>query len=217
MDEAAERAADSAADGRSEADTARPSTLDTTEQLRIFKADFREDSGHAATWRSVARDEFAFLAGEQWTADEKAQLKEALRPEIVFNSAITIIKAIAGFEINQRHEIQYLPRNLEDASLNEVLTAASKWMADECDGEDEESEAFQDALTCGMGWTENRMDYERDWQGLYVEAQVDPLEMYWASQAPTMSRTTGSPRSSAKSAPSRRSSTASPRWSSTPP
>jgi len=136
MDEAAERAADRAADGRSEADTARPSTLDTTEQLRIFKADFREDSGHAATWRSVARDEFAFLAGEQWTADEKAQLKEELRPEIVFNRAITIIKAIAGFEINQRHEIQYLPRNLEDASLNEVLTAASKWMADECDGED---------------------------------------------------------------------------------
>jgi len=171
--------AESASESQSEADTARPSTLDAAEQLRIFKADFREDQQHSADWRGTARNEFAFLAGEQWTPDEKAQLKEALRPEIVFNRAITIVKAVAGFEINQRHEIQYLPRNLEDASLNEVLTAASKWMADECDGEDEESEAFQDALTCGMGWTENRMDYERDWQGLYVEAQVDPLEMYW--------------------------------------
>jgi hypothetical protein len=160
------------------ADAARPSTLDPIEQLRVFKADFREDSSHSATWRTTARDEFAFLAGEQWTPDEKAQLKEALRPEIVFNRSITIIKAVAGFEINGRHEIQYLPRTLDDAAVNEVLTGASKWMADECDGEDEESEAFQDALTCGMGWTENRMDYEIDWQGLYVEAQVDPLEMY---------------------------------------
>ena len=182
-DAAAESADAGATETRSEADYARPSTLDATEQLRLFKADFREDSNHAASWRATARDEFAFLAGEQWTADEKAQLKEALRPEIVFNRAITIIKAVAGFEINQRHEIQYLPRNLEDAAINEVLTAASKWMADECDGEDEESEAFQDALTCGMGWTENRMDYERDWQGLYVEAQVDPLEMYWDRSA----------------------------------
>ncbi|MBV8834901.1 MAG: hypothetical protein JO000_00050, partial [Alphaproteobacteria bacterium] len=179
MDEAAASAAESAGEGRTEGDSARPSTLVATEQLRIFKADFRDDQQHSADWRGTAKNEFAFLAGEQWTADEKAQLKEALRPEIVFNRAITIVKAIAGFEINQRHEIQYLPRNLQDASLNEVLTAASKWMADECDGEDEESEAFQDALTCGMGWTENRMDYERDWQGLYVEAQVDPLEMYW--------------------------------------
>src|SRR5258708_20600776 len=168
-----------AAQEQTESDLARASTLDRTEQLRIFKADFREDGNHAANWRTTARDEFAFLAGEQWTPDEKAQLKEALRPEIVFNRTITIIKAVAGFEINQRHEIQYLPRNLQDASINEVLTGASKWMADECDGEDEESEAFQDALTCGMGWTENRMDYERDYQGLYVEAQVDPVEMYW--------------------------------------
>jgi hypothetical protein len=126
-----------------------------------------------------SKEDFGFVAGDQWTTDEKAQLKDQLRPEIVFNRAITIIKAVAGFEINGRHEIQFLPRTIEDAALNETLTGASKWMADECDGEDEESEAFQDSLICGLGCTENRMDYELDPQGMYVESEVDPLEMYW--------------------------------------
>src|SRR5581483_1756939 len=178
-DEGELQAASDEDEGRKEVDIARPSTLDSLTQLRIFKAEFDLDRRHSAAWRKDAKDEFAFLAGDQWTATEKAQLRDQLRPEIVFTRTITIIKAIAGFEINQRHEIQYLPRNLEDAAVNEVLSAASKWMADECDGEDEESEAFQDALTCGMGWTENRLDYETDPQGMYVESQVDPLEMYW--------------------------------------
>jgi hypothetical protein len=41
-------------------------------------------------------------------------------------------------------------------------------MAAGCDGEDEESEAFDNCATCGMGWTENGMCYEDqdDAQGL---------------------------------------------------
>lgn len=166
-----------------EVDISRPSTLDNAEMLRVFKADFREDRQHSSNWRTCAKDDFGFVAGDQWTTDEKSQLKDALRPEIVFNRALTIIKAVAGFEINGRHEIQYLPRTLEDAALNEVLTGASKWMADECDGEDEESEAFQDMTICGMGWCENRMDYEIDPHGRYEESQIDPLEMYWHFKA----------------------------------
>jgi hypothetical protein len=71
----------------------------------------------------------------------------------VFNRALLTIKAVAGFEINNRHEIHYLPRTLDDAAVNEVLNGASKWMGDECEAEDEESQAFQDCTICGMGWT----------------------------------------------------------------
>ena len=52
-------------------------------------------------------------------------------------------------------------------------------MAAGCDGEDEESEAFDNCATCGMGWTENRLCYEDDPAGLYVEENINPLEMYW--------------------------------------
>jgi hypothetical protein len=52
-------------------------------------------------------------------------------------------------------------------------------MAAGCDGEDEESEAFDNCATCGMGWTENRLSYEDDPAGLYAEESISPLEMYW--------------------------------------
>jgi hypothetical protein len=47
-------------------------------------------------------------------------------------------------------------------------------MAAGCDGEDEESEAFDNCATCGMGWTENGMCYEDDPAGLYREESIKP-------------------------------------------
>jgi hypothetical protein len=92
---------------------------------------------------------------------------------------LTILKAVAGMEINGRHEIQFIPSHNEVTAPNELLSAASKWMADGCDGEDEESEAFDNCATCGMGWTENGMSYDDDPSGLYREESINPLEMYW--------------------------------------
>jgi hypothetical protein len=160
-------------------DTSRPSELDRQTMLRVLKSWFKDDAAHSSVWRSEAREDFDFIAGKQWTQEEKTILTAQLRPIITFNRAITIIKAVAGTEINGRHEIRFIPRNTQDTQVNEVLSGASKWMGDGCDAEDEESEAFQASLVCGMGWTESRLDYERDPQGEYVEESLNPLEMYW--------------------------------------
>jgi hypothetical protein len=66
---------------------------------------------------------------------------------------------------------------------NELLSAASKWIAAGCDGEDEESEAFDNCATCGMGWTENGMSYQDNSAGLYREESIKPLEMYWDTRS----------------------------------
>lgn len=166
-----------------EFETARPSTLDPLSRLRVLKTWFRDDSAHSAEWRTHAKKDFDFKAGHQWEPEEKSQLNEQMRPEIVFNRSLAFIKVVAGFEINGRHETIFLPRNIENTAVNELLTGASKWMADDCDAEDEESEAFQDTLTCGMGWCEAKLSYEQDAAGLYDQPQVNPLEMYWDYRA----------------------------------
>ncbi len=156
-----------------------PSKLPAIDLFEVLKRWFITDSEFSAVWRIQAKNDFDFRSGEQWSDTDKALLNSQQRPHIVFNRVLTILKAIAGMEINGRHEIQYLPSNNAVTAPNELLSAASKWMAAGCDAEDEESEAFDNCATCGMGWTENRLSYEDDDAGLYVEESVSPLEMYW--------------------------------------
>jgi hypothetical protein len=158
-----------------------PSKLDSEALYICLKDWFAADMAHSAEWRTQAKEDFGFAAGDQWKAEDRAALEEQKRPVIVFNRALSIIKAVAGIEINGRHDTVYLPRGTSPGVVkaNELLTAASQWMSDGCDAEDEQSEAFQSALVCGMGWTEARISYDEEPDGMYVEANVDPLEMYW--------------------------------------
>ncbi len=130
-----------------------------------------------ANWQTDARDDFAFVSGNQWLADDKDVLNEQKRPPITFNYSEKMIDAVVGAEVSARQEVTYSPRGMEDAPLAETWTNAAKWVRDNCDAEDEESEAFRDALICGMGWTHSHMSYIEDLDGKLVIDRVDPLEM----------------------------------------
>lgn len=141
--------------------------------------DYKRALEHSSDWRKEARDDYDFVAGDQWDDEDKALLKEQLRPIITFNRVGPIIEAVAGSEINNRQEVRYLPRTLDDSGVNEMFSEAARWVRDLCDAEDEESDAFMDTTTCGMGWTETRMDYESDLDGEIKIDRIDPLEMWW--------------------------------------
>ena len=150
-----------------------------TQFLRIVKERFREARNHAERWREDAEEDYDFVAGEQWTQSDKAVLEEQLRPVITFNRVQPIIEAISGSEISNRQEVRFIPREMGDVQVNEIVTGAAKWARDMCDAEDEESDAFFDCIVCGMGWTETRLCYEDDPDGNIIIERVDPLEMYW--------------------------------------
>ena len=162
-----------------------PSKMDEPVLYAMFRDWFSMDAAHSNHWRVNARKEFDFVASEQWEATDKAELENTGRVAITFNRTLSIIKSVAGIEINGRHETAFLPRTVNPigAEVNEMLTEASNWMADGCDAEDEQSDAFQDCCICGMGWTEQRLDFEIDPEGAYVEERVDPLEMVWDNSA----------------------------------
>lgn len=158
-------------------------TEDTDGFLRQAKLWFRQDKAHSEDWRKEAKEDFEFRDGHQWSEDDKEKLRETDRPEVTFNRVLPTIKAVVGLEIGNRREVRFIPRTMGDARANEVLTAAAEWIRDECDAEDEETDAFSDTVTCGMGWTETRMDYEEDAEGRTLIERLDPLEMYWDSAA----------------------------------
>lgn len=135
--------------------------------------------GQQSDWRDEARTCYAMVAGEQWEPSDKKSLEDNGRPAVVFNRMGTIIDAVSGSEVNNRQEVKYIPRQIGAVAANELLTSAAVWVRDNCDAEDEESDAFVDVLISGLGWTETRMEYETDPEGKCVIERVDPLQMRW--------------------------------------
>lgn len=128
-------------------------------------------------WIDEAKECRRFVAGDQFNDEEKRILQEQKRPPVVFNRVGPVVDVVGGLEVSNRQEVRYIPRELGDAGLNEVLTGAAKWVRDECNAEDEESEAFLDMTITGEGWSETRLDYEYDQDGAILIERVDPLEM----------------------------------------
>jgi len=164
-------------------ETADDETSDAEALLARLKRWFREDFDRQAGWRRAAREDFAFTSGDQLDEKDKARLREMNRPIIVMNRIEPVVDSVAGAEVANRQEVQFLPRTVGEVQVNEVLTAAAKWFRDQCDAEDEESDAFRDTIICGMGWTETRLDYEDAPDGAPRIERIDPLEMVWDASA----------------------------------
>jgi hypothetical protein len=112
-----------------------------TNLKRQIKADY--NSKGQVNWRREAREDFDFEAGEQLNEDDKAILMDAKRPIVIFNRVGTTVDSVAGQEVGNRQEVQLLPRRQGVVKKNELLTSAAKWFRQQCDAEDEESDAFR--------------------------------------------------------------------------
>ena len=138
---------------------------------------FKETNKFFMNWRAEARDDYAFISGDQWIESDKQYLDEQQRPAVTFNYSEKMIDAVVGAEVSNRQEVTYRPREVTDAAVSEVWNNAAKWIRDLCNAEDEETDSFHDALICGMGWTQTRMSYDDDLDGRVEIHRIDPLEM----------------------------------------
>lgn len=138
---------------------------------------FEESKRFWNNWRAEARSEYAFVAGDQWLDEDTRLLEEQKRPPITFNYSEKMIDAVVGAEVSNRQETSYRPREMQDAGLAELWTNAAKWVRDEGNVDDEETDAFRDCLICGMGWTHTKVSYEVDLDGMLEVNRVDPIDM----------------------------------------
>ena len=151
--------------------------------LKKLKRWEREARQHWSEWRQEAKLSYDFVAGHQWSADDKADLLEQLRQPVTINRVAPMVDAVTGAEILNRQEVRYSPREQGDVQVNELITAADEWARELADTEDEESDAFSDVVICGLGWSETRMDYSEDPEGRIVDDRIDPFEMWVDSQS----------------------------------
>lgn len=154
-------------------------TQDKEDLAKWIVGELKESKMKSSSWRKQARECYDFYSSNQWSDEDAAKLDEEGRPAVVFNRITRTINAIAGLEVQNRQEVRFIPRETNDGAVNDILTAAAKWVRDNCDAEDEESEAFQDALISGVGAIDTSLDYEIDQDGKIIIERGDPLEFYW--------------------------------------
>lgn len=153
----------------------------------------RKSRVHWSEWRLEAKESYDFYAGTQWDTEDAEKLKNQGRTPVVFNRIVRTVNSVKGVEVQNRQEVKYYPRNIEvnkqgqdqqdpnsptDSGFADTLNAAAAWAREQCNAEDEESEAFEDLLISGCGFTEMRMDYDIDPQGIIVKDRIDPLDVY---------------------------------------
>lgn len=151
---------------------------DSDELHRKILKQIKDSRRHFAQWREDAKEDYDFYAGSQWAQEDIDVLTSQGRPPVVFNRTARTVNSVTGLEVQNRQEVNYFPRQIGNAGKSEMLTGAAKWSRDECDAEDEESESFEDTIICGMGWTETRLDYETDPEGVILIERFDPFEGY---------------------------------------
>lgn len=150
-----------------------------TDRASWIYSNLKQAQDHSAQWRKEARMCFDFRAGKQWSDEDIAQMELARKPVITFNRIERAVRAVIGLEIQNRQDVRYMPRGVEDTGISEVLHSAADWIRDNSDAEDEESEAFADLITSGMGWACSELDYESSPDGMVKIERVDPLDMFW--------------------------------------
>lgn len=131
---------------------------------------------HLSDWFKQAKEAYDFDIGHQWSDEDRAKLLEEGRPPVVFNRICRTINAICGLELQNRQEVNYLPRGEEDTEVSELLTLAAKWVRDNSDAEDEESDSFRDCLVSGVGVVETKVAYDVNPDGDIEVSRVDPFE-----------------------------------------
>ncbi len=147
--------------------------------VKEINNNLKDARDHLHEWKQAARESYDFFAGHQWSQEDHQKLNEENRPSIVFNRIPRVINAVAGLEIQNRQEVTYYPRTNGDVVGSDILTSAANWVRDNCDAEDEESQAFKDCLMTGLGFLETRLDYEVDPDGTILVERVDPLDMLY--------------------------------------
>src|SRR6056300_717411 len=69
------------------------------EILKEIADNLKKSRGRRTQWRLDAKEDYDFYAGNQWSEEDAAILREEDRPVVVFNRTIRTINAIAGVEV----------------------------------------------------------------------------------------------------------------------
>lgn len=123
----------------------------------------------------------------QWETLDYNRRKADSKPTFQINKLARVVNAIAGFQVQTRSEVRYMPREVEtkpqqtqqmpgqppspptmsdSSALADVVNDGVDYIRQESRCDLENSMAFTDMLTCGIGAVDNIITYDEDDEGV---------------------------------------------------
>lgn len=135
---------------------------DAAADLGRLRKRFRLAVEAASDWHDEAIEDYRFWAGKQWDEQDKKALVDRKRPAITINRIRPLINLFSGYQILNRYDPEFLPRTPDDLELAKVRKAVTKFILDETDFGEVESECFFHAIVSGISWAEVSVEPEED-------------------------------------------------------
>ena len=136
--------------------------IDSRQGIGKFRHWFREAVDKADIWRQEAEQDYDFVAGKQWTDEDKRALEDSGRPAITINRIKPLINVLSGYQRLNRYDIDFLPRTSDDIDICAIRKGITKYVLDRSDYDSEESQAFEDAVIGGLGWLEAGYEFNEE-------------------------------------------------------
>lgn len=150
-----------------------------TVDRKDFEDRLRDAADFGKRFHQRAEKDFRFYASEQWNRDDLSKLREECRPALTFNQVTVLVNAVSGAEVSNRFEPRYQARTYDDESKASVRNELLRYYRSQCEAGHEESNAFRDAIICGVGCTETYMDYSEYSDGIVSTVRIPVFEVVW--------------------------------------
>lgn len=148
--------------------------------LPALRSRFRNAVDADRKWREEAVEDYEFKWGTgQWRREDMGALAQQKRPALTLNKIGPLLRLLGGYQRLNRYDPILLPRTEDDGEKAKKATALTAWVLDETDYLMEESEMFDDGVTCGRGWLETGYEWDEETERghIYIRRR-SPFDIY---------------------------------------
>lgn len=167
--------------GREQADVQEQRT-DTAALLRTARARFRRAEQASVDWREHAREDLAFLAGDQWPDVVEAQRTADGRPCLTINQLPQFVRQVVNDERQNRPGITVQPVDDQaDVATAEVIEGLIRQIQNASNADIAYDTAMESMAACGLGYLRVTTCYASPVsfdQEPRIERILNPLSVY---------------------------------------
>lgn len=143
---------------------------DSTDEVAIKEDDLRREiekkftacETHYKDWDTIAKDDYKFALGDQWSKEDRDALADASRPCLTFNRIRPIINIVSGYQRENSARIKVNPEGGEDRIFSEVMDRAIKHIDKQSHFSHKAGYWFDDGCYCGKGFLEAVISYDKE-------------------------------------------------------